>query len=240
MLIVFIVGFLFVESLNDKSKDSQEEKKISQVLVNTVLEVKAPKEKEEAKPEPKEQKPVQEEVKAEPKEQKLAQEEVKAEPKEQKPAQEEVKEFDKSTDLGINYLSLVLYIFGFILVISVGAYIYLRQRNSSSLSNVTDNAREFKEELKSEPQEEEPAEEEVKSEPQEEKPTEEEVKSETEEKPTEEEVKSETQEEKPTEEEVKSETQEEKPTEEEIKPDEEEIKDLKTDDELDEDEKNKK
>ena len=228
ILVVLIVSILFVGGLDNKPKDSQEEKKITQVTVNTVLEAKALKE-EEFKVEPQEQEPAQEVVKIEPQEQEPAQEVVKVEPQEQEPAQEvvkiepqeqepaqeedkdlktdkelrsEVKELDKSTDSEINYLSLALYIFGFILVISVGVYIYFRQRNSSPLSSATDNTRrEFKEEVKSEPQE-QPAEEEVKSEPQEQEPAQEVVKVEPQEQPAE-----------------------------------EEVKDLKTDEELDEDEK---
>ena len=159
---VLIVGFLFVGGLNDKPKDSQEGKKITQVTANTVLEAKVPK-KEVTKAEPQEQEPVQEVAKADPQEQEPVQE-VAKDLKTDKELRSEVKELDKSEDLEINYLSLVLYIFGFIiLVISIGAYIYLRQRNSSSLSSATDNARrEFKEEVKSEPQE-QPAEEEDKN-----------------------------------------------------------------------------
>ena len=109
-------------------------------------------------------------------------------------AQEESKETDSSKDSGINYLRLALYIFGSILVISMGAYFYFRQRDNLSTTRATrttDSSREnFRKEAVADPQEEQPTEEEVKSEPQEEQPTEEEVKSETqEEQPTEEEKK---------------------------------------------------
>ena len=95
-------------------------------------------------------------------------------------AQEERKETDSSKDSGINYLRLALYIFGSILVISIGAYFYFRQRDNSSSRSVTrtpdSSRRDFRKEVVAEPQEEQPTEEEVKSEPQEEQPTEEEKK----------------------------------------------------------------
>ena len=97
-------------------------------------------------------------------------------------AQEESKEINNSKDAGINYLRLALYVFGSILVISIGAYFYFRQRDNSSLRSATRTPdsprRDFRKEAAVEPQEEQPTEEEVKSEPQEEQPTEEEVKSE--------------------------------------------------------------
>ena len=109
-------------------------------------------------------------------------------------AQEERKETDSSKDSGINYLRLALYIFGSILVISIGAYFYFRQRDNLSSRSATrtpdSSRRDFRKEVVAEPQEEQPTEEEVKSEPQEEQPTEEEVKSEPqEEQSTEEEKK---------------------------------------------------
>ena len=97
-------------------------------------------------------------------------------------AQEESKEINNSKDTGINYLRLALYVFGSILVISIGAYFYFRQRDNSSLRSATRTPdsprRDFRKEAAVEPQEEQPTEEEVKSEPQGEQPTEEEVKSE--------------------------------------------------------------
>ncbi len=75
---------------------------------------------------------------------------------------------------------MALYIFGSILVISIGAYFYLRQRDNSSSRSATrapdSPRRDFRKEVKSEPQEEQPAVEEVKSEPQEEQPAEDENK----------------------------------------------------------------
>ena len=97
-------------------------------------------------------------------------------------AQEESKEIESSKDSGTNYLRLALYLFGSILIISSGAYLYFRQRDNSSSRSATRTPdsprRDFRKEVVVEPQEEQPTEEEVKSEPQEEQPTEEEVKSE--------------------------------------------------------------
>ena len=109
-------------------------------------------------------------------------------------AEEESKEIDSSKDSGINYLRLALYVFGLILIISLGSYFYFRQRDnlsSRSTNRAPDSSRrDFRREVVVEPQQEQPTEEEVKSEPQEEQPTEEEVKSEPqEEQPTEDEKK---------------------------------------------------
>ena len=88
----------------------------------------------------------------------------------------------EAKDSGTNYLMLALYIFGSILLISLGAYFYFRQRDNLSSRNVTrtpdSSRRDFRKEGVVETQEEKPTEEEFKSEPQEEQPTEEEVKSE--------------------------------------------------------------
>ena len=79
-------------------------------------------------------------------------------------------------------MRLALYIFGSILVISIGAYFYFRQRDNLSSRSVTRTPdsprRDFRKEVVAEPQEEQPTQEEVKPEPQEEEPREEEVKSE--------------------------------------------------------------
>ena len=79
-------------------------------------------------------------------------------------------------------MRLALYIFASILVISLGAYLYFRQRDNSPSRSVTRTPdsprRDFRKEAVVEPQEEQSTKEEVKSEPQEEQPTEEEAKSE--------------------------------------------------------------
>ena len=95
-------------------------------------------------------------------------------------AQEASKEIESSKETGTNYLRLALYIFGSILVISIGAYFYFRQRDNLSSRSVTRTPdsprRDFRKEVVTEPQEEQPTQEEVKPEPQEEKSPEDENK----------------------------------------------------------------
>ena len=91
-------------------------------------------------------------------------------------------------------MRLALYVFGLILLISIGAYFYFRLRDNSlsrSVNRTSDSSRrDFRKEVVVESQEEQQTEEEVKSEPQEEQQTEEEVKSEPqEEQPSEDEKK---------------------------------------------------
>ena len=67
-----------------------------------------------------------------------AQAQAEAEAKAAAEAQEESKEIDSSKDLGINYLRLALYIFGSILVISMGVHICIfRQRDNLSSRSAT-------------------------------------------------------------------------------------------------------
>ena len=77
-------------------------------------------------------------------------------------------------------MRLALYIFASILVISLGAYLYFRQRDNSPPRSVTRTPdsprRDFRKEAVVEPQEEQSTKEEVKSEPQEEQPPEDEKK----------------------------------------------------------------
>ena len=77
-------------------------------------------------------------------------------------------------------MRLALYIFGSILVISIGAYLYFRQRDNLSSRSATrtfeSSRRDFRKEVAAEPQEEQPTQEEVKPEPQEEQPPEDEKK----------------------------------------------------------------
>ncbi len=79
-------------------------------------------------------------------------------------------------------MRLALYIFGFILVISTGAYFYFRQRDNASLRSTTrapeSSRRDFRKSVVVESQEKQSTEAEVKSEPQEEQSNESEVKSE--------------------------------------------------------------
>ena len=75
-----------------------------------------------------ETKPTEEKVIAE------AQAQAEAEAKAAAEAEEEIKEIDSSKDSGINYLKLALYIFGSILVISLGAYFYFKQGDNLVIS----------------------------------------------------------------------------------------------------------
>ena len=116
-----------------------------------------------------------------------------AQAQEEAESQKESKEIDSSKDSETNYLRLALYIFASILVISLGAYLFFRQRDNSPSRSVTRKPdtirRDFRKEAVVESQDEQPSEEEVKSEPQKEQPTEEEVKSEPQEQPPEDEKK---------------------------------------------------
>ena len=77
-------------------------------------------------------------------------------------------------------MRLALYIFASILVISLGAYLYFRQRDNSPSRSATRTPdsprRDFRKEAVAEPQEEQPIQEEVKPEPQEEQSNEDEKK----------------------------------------------------------------
>ena len=99
---------------------------------------------------------------AEAEAQAAAEEKAQAEAK----ALEASKEIDSSKDSGTNYLRLALYIFASILVISIGAYFYFRQRDNLSSRSATvtsDSSRgDFRKEVVAEPQEEQPTEEEKK------------------------------------------------------------------------------
>jgi multidrug efflux pump subunit AcrA (membrane-fusion protein) len=122
-----------------------------------------------------------------------AQAQAEAEAKAAAEAQEESKKIDSSKDSGINYLKLALYIFGSILVISIGTYFYFRQRDNLSSRSVTRTPdsprRDFRKEVAAEPQEEQPTQKEIEPEPQEEQPTQEEVKPEPQEQSPEDEKK---------------------------------------------------
>ena len=170
---------------NTEPKDSEGNKE-TEIVVKESAETKLAEEK--AKPEAQAQAEAEAKAAAEAKAQAeaeaqaaaKAQAQAEAEAQAAAEAQEESKEIDSSKDSGINYLSLALYIFASILVISIGAYFYFRQRDnlsSRSATRTSDSSRsDFRKEVVAEPQEEQPTEEEVKSEPQEEQPTEEEKK----------------------------------------------------------------
>ena len=153
LLVTLVWVVLATGVFNTEPKDSEVNKK-TEIIVKDTLKKKSAKEK----------------VKSE----EIAQAEAEA--------QKESKEIDSSKNSGTNYLRLALYIFASILVISLGAYLYFRQRDNSASRSVTRTPdsprRDFRKEAVVESQDQQPTEEEVKSAPQEEQRTEEEVKSE--------------------------------------------------------------
>ena len=196
MLVALVSVILATGVFNTEPKDS-EGNKVTEIIVKESSETKPTEEK--VKAEAQAQLEAQAKAAAEEKAQaeaKAAAAQAAAEEKAQAEAKavEASKEIDSSKDSGINYLRLALYIFGSILVISLGAYFYFKQRDNLSSRSETrtpdSSRRDFRREAVAEPQEEQPTEEEAKSETQEEQPTEEEAKSETqEEQPTQDEKK---------------------------------------------------
>ena len=160
-LVTLVSVVLATGVFNTEPKDSKVNKK-TEIIVKDTLKKKS----------------VEEKVKSE----EIAQAEAEAQAQAEAEAQKESKEIDSSKDSGTNYLRLALYIFASILVISLGAYLYFRQRDNSPSRSATRTPdsprRDFRKEAVVESQDQQPTEEEVKSEPQEEQSTEEEVKSE--------------------------------------------------------------
>ncbi len=173
LLAVLVSAVLVVGIINTEPKDNEGNKE-TQVIV---------KESSETKPA---QEEVKEEVKPEAQAAAEAEAAAEAQAEAQAAAEAQAEAQAAAADSGINYLRLALYIFGLILVISIGTYFYLRQRDNSSSRSAArapdSPRRDFRKEVKFEPQEEQLAVEEVKSEPQEEQPVVEEVKSEPQEK----------------------------------------------------------
>ena len=191
-LFVAVISVILATGVfNTESKDSEGNKK-TEIIVKESSETKSTEEKAiaeaqakaeaEAKAEEEAKAAAEAQAKAEAEAKAAAEAEAQAEAKAAAEAQEEIKEIDSSKDSGINYLRLALYVFGLILVISIGSYFYFRLRDNSSSRSANrtpdSSRRDFRREVVVEPQEEQPIEEEVKSEPQEEQPIEEEVKSE--------------------------------------------------------------
>ena len=190
LLVFALVSVILATGVfNTEPKDSEGNKK-TEIIVKESSKAKPAEAEAKAAAEAKAQAEAEAKAAAEAK----AQAEVEA--KAAAEAKEESNEIESSKDSEINYLRLALYIFGAILVISIGAYFYLRQRNnlsSRSETKIPDSSRrDFRKEVVVERQEEQPTDEEVKSELPEEQ-----------EQPIEEEVKSEPQEEKPPEDEKK-------------------------------------
>ena len=198
LIIVAIVSvFLATGVFKTGPKDSEENKK-TEIIVKQSSETKSTEEKVKAEAQAQAEAKAAAEAQAQAEAKARAEAEAKAAAEAQAQAeakaQNESEEIDSSEDSGINYLRLVLYVFGSILLISTGAYLYFRKRDnllSKSTTRTPDSSRrDFGREVVAEPQEQKPNEEEVKSEPQEQKSNEEEVKSEPqEEQPTEDEKK---------------------------------------------------
>ena len=196
LLLVTLVSVVLATGVfNTEPKDSEVNKK-TEIIVKDTLKKKSAKEKvkseeiaqaeAEAKAAAEAQAQAEAEAKATAEAQAQAEAEAKATAEAQAQAeaeaQKESKEIDSSKNSGTNYLRLALYIFASILVISLGAYLYFRQRDNSASRSVTRTPdsprRDFRKEAVVESQDQQPTEEEVKSAPQEEQRTEEEVKSE--------------------------------------------------------------
>ena len=195
LLVTLVWVVLATGVFNTEPKDSEVNKK-TEIIVKDTLKKKSAKEKvkseeiaqaeAEAKAAAEAQAQAEAEAKAAAEAQAQAEAEAKATAEAQAQAeaeaQKESKEIDSSKNSGTNYLRLALYIFASILVISLGAYLYFRQRDNSASRSVTRTPdsprRDFRKEAVVESQDQQPTEEEVKSAPQEEQRTEEEVKSE--------------------------------------------------------------
>ena len=151
---------------NTEPKDSEVNKK-TEIIVKDTLKKKSAEEK--VKSEEKAQAEAEAKAAAEAQAQAEAEAKAAAEAQAQAEAeaQKESKEIDSSKDSGTNYLRLALYIFASILVISLGAYLYFRQRDNSPSRSVTrtpdSSRRDFRREVVAEPQEEQPTQEEVKT-----------------------------------------------------------------------------
>ena len=189
LLLVTLVSVVLATGVfNTEPKDSAVNKK-TEIIVKDTLKKKSAEEKvkseEIAQAEAEAQAQAEAEAKAAAEAQAQAEAEAKASAEAQAQAEAEAKkeskEIDSSKDSGTNYLRLALYIFATILVISLGAYLYFRQRDNSPSRSVTRTPdsprRDFRKEAVVESQDQQPTEEEVKSEPQEEQTTEEEFKS---------------------------------------------------------------
>ena len=174
LLLVTLVSVVLATGVfNTEPKDSEVNKK-TEIIVKDTLKKKSAEEKVKSEEIAQAEAEAQAQAEAEAKAAAEAQAQAEAE------AQKESKEIDSSKDSGTNYLRLALYIFATILVISLGAYLYFRQRDNSPSRSVTRTPdsprRDFRKEAVVESQDQQPTEEEVKSEPQEEQPPEDEKK----------------------------------------------------------------
>ena len=229
-LFAIIVGALIIQNSSPSLKKSQQKETINQTISNktsetklVVPQVKLESIKKEANVETKKPELIKEEIKikepillkeeveVEIKEPELIKEVVEAEIKEPElikedvklaPVQEEIKKIDNFNDKGVDWLKLIFYVLGVLLVTASGTYLYKRLRSNSSSGSSNDYLRrEFREENQTETAEEQPAQEENQAETTEEQPAQEENQAETtEEQPAQEEDQAETTEEQPAEE----------------------------------------
>jgi hypothetical protein len=224
-LFAIILGVFIVQNSNSPLKKSQQNEKINQTISNkttetklVVPEVKLESIKKEVKVETKEpeliNEPIliKEEVKAEIKEPDLIKEEVKAETKEPElikediklsPVQEQTKEIDNFNDTGVDWLKLIFYVLGALLITASGTYLYKKLRSKSSSGSSNDYLRrEFREETQAETTERQPAQDKIQEETQVET---------TEEQPAQDKIQEETQvettEEQPAQDKIQEETQ---------------------------------
>ena len=204
LLFALIVGVIIVQNSNSSLKKSQQKETVNQTILNKTSEtklvvpqaklksikkkskvetkkpelikeviktkIKEPElTKEEAKAEIKEPEVIKEEVKAKIKEPELINEDIKL-----APVQEEIKKIDNFNDTNVDWLKLIFYVLGALLVTVSGTYLYKRLRSNSSLGSSNDYLRrEFRDETQTETAEEQPAQEENQAETTEEQPAEE-------------------------------------------------------------------
>ena len=167
--IAIILGMFVAGNINDnQSKTIQKLKKTTQISTKNILKNKPATLEIERKP--KKLEPTVEEVKVADKKSEPIVEEVKAVDKKPEPTSEEVnvgptkqdiKEVDNSDESSVNWLRLVLYMLGSILVIATGKYLYTRIKNKLSVTSKSNFIRtEFKTEVQPETTEQETTQEE--------------------------------------------------------------------------------
>ena len=181
ILFALIIGIIVVEGVLPNSKKTVQNKTINQTTTDKTIKTKLavpefkiepnapevtktevilkPKEleviKTEAKPEVKKPAQIKQEAKIESKEPELVKNETQL-----APVEEEIKKIENFNDPGTEWLKLVLYVLGALLVIGSGTYFYKRIKNNAPSGSSNDYMRrKFKEETQAETIEEQPAEE---------------------------------------------------------------------------------
>jgi hypothetical protein len=190
-LFAIILGVFIVQNSNSPLKKSQQNEKINQTISNKTTETKlvVPEVKLDL---------IKEEVKAETKEPELIKEDIKL-----SPVQEQTKEIDNFNDTGVDWLKLIFYVLGALLITASGTYLYKKLRSKSSSGSSNDYLRrEFREETQAETTERQPAQDKIQEETQVET---------TEEQPAQDKIQEETQvettEEQPAQDKIQEETQ---------------------------------